>query len=168
MDPPFSGLGRSQESLTPWNSSNNVLGVWCSVRCRVFGPRKRRSGLASPESGLMAAGSGAACPRCASGRMCRCVLQPRLSVGPQTGLAGFAASTAFASMAAGVSRGGWALARRTGSIAGEFYSLELVKLYSNCVCFLFAAGVRVRGGRRSGFVVPGFAILCGWRMAAGA
>ena len=168
MHPPFSGLGRSQESLTPWNSSNNVLGVWCSVRCRVFGPRKRRSGLASPESGLMAAGSGAACPRCARGRMCRCVLQPRLSVGPQTGLAGFAASTAFASMAAGVSRGGWALARRTGSIAGEFYSSKLVKLYSNCVCFLFAAGFRVRGGCRSGFVILGVTILCEWRTVAGA
>ena len=92
-----------------------------------------------------ALGSGAARLRCARGRMCRCVLQPRLSVGPQTGLAGFAASTAFASMAAGVSRGGWALARRTGSIAGEFYSSKLVKLYSNCVFFLVAAGFRVRG-----------------------
>ena len=115
-----------------------------------------------------ALGSGAACLRCARGRMCRCVLQPRLSVGPQTGLAGFAASTAFASMAAGVSRGGWALARRTGSIAGEFYSLELVKLYSNCVCVLFAAGFRVRGGCRSGFVILEVTILCEWRTVAGA
>ena len=56
LDSPFSGLGRSRGSPAPWNSSNNILIVWCSVCCRVFGPRRCRSGFASPESGLMAAG----------------------------------------------------------------------------------------------------------------